>query len=150
MSANSSAEYQRRWREANRERLREWGRAYYQKNKDKRRAQNKAERERNRERYAELNRRYREANREVLSKKQRVRRYKITVEEFDRMLADQNGCCAVCGDAFTSTKHCHIDHDHSTQAIRGILCRDCNHALGNVRDSVERLQKLIAYLVSRA
>lgn len=42
----------------------------------------------------------------------------------------------------------HVDHDHKTGAIRGVLCSSCNHALGMVRDSIETLSGLIVYLSS--
>ena len=146
MSANSSADYNRRWREANRERLRKWGRDYYGKNRKKMLAQRRSERERNRDRYTETNRRYREANREVLSLKEKARRYGLLLADLAELLRKQRGRCAACGDKFTDSKHQHVDHDHATGKVRGILCRGCNHALGNVNDDVERLLELVAYL----
>jgi len=69
------------------------------------------------------------------------RRYGITMAEVDAMIADQGGMCAVC-----SGKPEHVDHDHKTSRVRGILCFNCNQALGNVRDNPEVLQGLIDYL----
>jgi hypothetical protein len=40
----------------------------------------------------------------------------------------------------------HVDHDHTTGQIRGLLCADCNMAIGILRDSVKTLRNLIAYL----
>lgn len=82
------------------------------------------------------------------------KRYGITADEFDEMLAKQGGCAA-CGAIETDGKYWHVDHDHEccpTQAsscgkcIRGILCHGCNTALGNVKDSPARLRALIEYL----
>ena len=59
------------------------------------------------------------------------RRYGITVDDYNRMLASQDGHCALCTlypDA-THERFC-VDHDHITGKIRGILCKFCNSKLG--------------------
>lgn len=81
----------------------------------------------------------------------RKRTYKhirgITTDERDRMLVAQGGVCACCGrDAPGSVKGWHVDHDHITGVIRGVLCANCNIALGQVDDNIEHLQKLIDYI----
>jgi hypothetical protein len=58
------------------------------------------------------------------------RRYGITAEHYDRMLAEQSGVCAICCEA----PAVHVDHDHVTKRIRGLLCFNCNGALGQFRD----------------
>ncbi|HWB67634.1 MAG TPA: endonuclease VII domain-containing protein [Mycobacteriales bacterium] len=70
------------------------------------------------------------------------RRYGIGQAEVDRMLAEQRGECAVCGKPDPE----HIDHDHATGQVRGLLCFNCNQALGNVRDNPTVLRGLISYL----
>src|SRR5262249_9765158 len=73
------------------------------------------------------------------------RRYGITVADVDAMIADQGGTCAVCLGPPE-----HVDHDHKTKRVRGVLCFNCNQALGNVRDAPEVLQGLIDYLADAA
>jgi hypothetical protein len=75
---------------------------------------------------------------------QRKRRYGLSGEEYVAMLDRQNGSCAVCG----STKRLCVDHDHSTGAIRKILCDFCNKALGMVEDDAQRLRALADYIES--
>lgn len=58
------------------------------------------------------------------------------------MIEAQGGVCAAC----KTDKPKHVDHDHKTGRVRGMLCSLCNQALGNVRDDVKRLQGLINYL----
>ena len=70
------------------------------------------------------------------------RRYGIGQAEVDAMLAEQGGLCAAC----RTDEPKHVDHDHKTGRVRGMLCFLCNQALGNVRDDVRRLQGLIDYL----
>ena len=53
--------------------------------------------------------------------------------------------CAICG----SPERLVVDHNHTTGAVRGVLCSDCNVALGLFSDSVERLESAIVYLRSR-
>jgi hypothetical protein len=71
----------------------------------------------------------------------------ISYEERDQLLVKQGNCCAACGATEPgSQKGWHVDHSHRTGAIRGVLCATCNIALGQVNDSVTRLQQLIDYL----
>ncbi|WP_233558698.1 endonuclease VII domain-containing protein [Micromonospora radicis] len=69
-------------------------------------------------------------------------RYGIGQAEFDELLAEQGGVCGVCGDPDPE----HVDHDHRTGWVRGILCFNCNGGLGQFRDSPTRLARAITYL----
>jgi hypothetical protein len=73
------------------------------------------------------------------------RRYGIGQVDVDRMLAEQGGTCAVCDKPDPE----HVDHDHKPGAVRGMLCFNCNQALGNARDDVDVLWRLRAYLIVR-
>jgi hypothetical protein len=64
------------------------------------------------------------------------------VEHFDQMFAEQNGVCAI----YTEAKAEHVDHDHKTGRVRGLLCFNCNGALGQFRDREELMVKAVAYL----
>jgi len=78
------------------------------------------------------------------------RTYGITPEDYNQMLKEQDGRCAIClGDDPKSPKrvnHWYIDHCHTTGKIRGLLCNACNRALGNFGDSIETLENAILYL----
>lgn len=122
---------------------------------------NRDYRERNRPQLLEKQARYREENRERLREEQRelskrgyhrnyhlVRTYGITAEQFDRMAYEQGYVCAACGEPEQSKNgHLHVDHDHETGQIRGLLCQRCNTAIGQAGDDPERLVKLSAYLL---
>lgn len=73
-----------------------------------------------------------------------LRRYGLTPEQYDAMLAEQDGRCAVC--RCTSSRRLHVDHCHETGRVRGLLCFNCNSALGHAKDDTQRLQALIRYL----
>jgi hypothetical protein len=62
------------------------------------------------------------------------------------MLDSQDHKCKVCFVDLKPGRGTHIDHDHQTGKIRGILCRHCNLALGHAKDDPKILQALIDYL----
>lgn len=87
------------------------------------------------------------AHYKMLVEKSRLKlEYGITLEDRDKMIAAQGNKCAVCETSFTKTP-C-IDHDHTTGAIRGLLCRHCNLMLGYAKDNPGTLRKAIAYLAT--
>lgn len=75
------------------------------------------------------------------------KKYKMTLEDFHDRLAAQNGACAICKRTDPGwRKDWHIDHDHKTERVRGILCQACNLLLGMSKDNIELLQNAIEYL----
>ncbi len=62
------------------------------------------------------------------------------------MFARQGGVCAVCLREPTPGISLHVDHDHETGRIRGLLCFRCNNALGDLEDDADRLLAAVAYL----
>lgn len=75
-------------------------------------------------------------------------RFGIDKDEFDAMLASQNGACKICLGVSpgASKKHFSVDHDHKTGKIRGILCHGCNAGLGMFQDNPEALIAASNYL----
>lgn len=80
------------------------------------------------------------------------RQFGITVQQFEEMLEAQAGCCAICGELPQESKghrnkhRLHVDHDHETGVVRGLLCNNCNAGLGYLGDSVKNLRKAVKYL----
>lgn len=74
----------------------------------------------------------------------RCRSYKFGDEALRR--AKEATHCEACGDELGERWDRHIDHDHATNAFRGILCRPCNLALGLQQDNAERLRLLADYI----
>ena len=72
-----------------------------------------------------------------------IYRYGITREEFQTMYKDQKGLCGICSEY---KKVLHVDHNHTTKKIRGLLCGHCNRGLGLFKDNKNNLQKAIKYL----
>lgn len=121
--------YRKLWTEKNRDRLREL---------DRQRKQ------RNREKIALLARlRYRKNSQKELDRI-RLNKYGVTGEEFRRMLKKQGLKCPIC--TRNITKNPSVDHNHLTGKIRGLICNNCNLAMGNAEDSPERLRAMADYL----
>jgi hypothetical protein len=88
-------------------------------------------------------------------KYQLMKFFGITIEEVYAMLKAQNHKCAICGGEIkysiknhpgTNAKAPHVDHNHITGSVRGLLCFKCNAGLGNFGDKIETLSAAIAYL----
>lgn len=91
----------------------------------------------------------------LLSRIRLIQRYGLTLEQYHQMLEDQDYACKICKlDEATYRKRLSIDHDHSCcpgdkscgKCVRGLLCSNCNMALGNAKDSIQILQDMIEYL----
>jgi len=87
------------------------------------------------------------------AKAQYLRRtYNITIDQYDQMLADQNGQCAICGT--NEPEWFDVDHDHACcdkkgscgACVRGLLCNDCNTAIARLKDSPTRARAAASYL----
>lgn len=96
--------------------------------------------------YADGTRRCRTCSQEW-SSRQRLSRYGLTIEDYESLLSEQNGVCAICNDPMTTYRNQHIDHDHLTGQVRGILCSQCNTAIGKFKDSPEIIIKAAEYIM---
>lgn len=77
--------------------------------------------------------------------------YGVSISEVEQALKDQNYLCAICKEpGFEMNKYVrsplNLDHCHDTKKFRGMLCHNCNRALGLFKDNVERLETAISYL----
>lgn len=72
----------------------------------------------------------------------------ITEDDYDRILAEQGGGCAICGDTKPDKRRrrLYVDHCHETKMIRGLLCGKCNSGIGMFRDDPGLLMAAIAHL----
>ena len=73
-------------------------------------------------------------------------KYGITLEEYNNLFKEQNGCCACCGKHQVEQKRRFaVDHCHETLAIRGLLCDCCNTAIGKLGDTIEGVENALNY-----
>lgn len=143
----TDAAYHREWRAKNQERYKEINRRSREKNAEavalsqaKYRASHIEEiRAKRRAEYA--------ANREKYRLRHLLKEYGLSIEQYNEILHRQGGVCAICK---KTPEKFHVDHDHQTGQVRGLLCSPCNVVLGLMKDLPERLRAAAAYLDSAA
>ncbi|HMK11483.1 MAG TPA: endonuclease VII domain-containing protein [Acidimicrobiales bacterium] len=77
------------------------------------------------------------------------RKFGITQEQYERRLREQGGGCAVCKRPPKPGKSLHVDHDHETGRVRGLLCFRRNAALGQLDDDLERIEAALTYVATK-
>jgi hypothetical protein len=92
-------------------------------------------------------REYRRENREAERSGHLRRTFGLTLEEYEQLLAAQGGRCAICRSE-PGKISLHVDHDHETGKVRGLLCFRCNGGAGQFKEDVELLARAIDYLDS--
>lgn len=82
----------------------------------------------------------------------KLRKYGLTPEQYDERIKVQKGLCAICNrperalGKFGKVKELAVDHCHTSERVRGLLCQNCNIALGGFEDNPNLLRNAIAYL----
>ena len=126
---------QKAWRERNHERLVLYSRRHYAKNPKRRMEVGKAYRQRHPERY------------KLTVRASNLRRkFSVTIAQYDKMFANQNGCCIICKSPLRGNFG--VDHDHETKRVRGIACNWCNSYVLAKRNTPEILRLAADYLES--
>jgi Recombination endonuclease VII len=77
------------------------------------------------------------------------RNYGVTREQYNSLFESQGGKCAVCGkppDGSKKGNYLHVDHDHETGEVRGLLCSRCNRGMGHFKDDVAVMLAAAEYL----
>jgi ferric-dicitrate binding protein FerR (iron transport regulator) len=140
-------------KERRREKQRKYALAWRSRNPEKAKARAKAWREQNPEKDKAFKKasKLKHCEKIKVARKRRVlaKWYGITLEGFGSMLASQGGACACCGalDPGRSGDF-HVDHDHDTGEVRGLLCNRCNLGIGMLGDSLAGIEKAHRYLMT--
>lgn len=138
-----NADYQKQYRVKNANKLKEGQRRYYQ---DHRAELIVAQTERDRKRKPEIKEYHAGWYQRRGRDKQLQKTYGITLGQYNKMLADQSGVCAICNGICQAKKCLSVDHDHITGVIRGLLCHACNVGLGKFKDNPIILREAALYL----
>lgn len=135
---NSSDGYTYQCKECRNKKYRE----YYAAHPEKRKEKNDKQKDLRKEYYSNPERKF------AYRKRYIEREFGIKYEDYDKMLEEQHGVCAICGKPETkpNAKYLAVDHNHETGEVRGLLCNNCNRALGLLKDNVDVLQNAINYL----
>ncbi len=124
----------RKWYHRNREYANEVHRKWYQENKGRAQALARAWGDAHPNERAEV------------MKKSSLKKYGLTTLQYHHLHEIQKGLCGICGKSLESGVH--VDHDHKTRYVRGLLCPKCNIGLGHFEDNPDLLTKAAAYLRS--
>ena len=73
-------------------------------------------------------------------------KFGISIDDFNKMLAAQDGVCAICREKNFLDRRLAVDHDHATSIVRGLLCTGCNGMLGLSKDRPGVLRAAAEYL----
>jgi hypothetical protein len=83
-------------------------------------------------------------------------KYGIGVEDYERMVEEQKGVCALCSKPEAAkdgrsgrVRRLAVDHCHETEKVRGLLCYRCNHLIGCLGDNLEAAERLVRYMKGR-
>lgn len=85
------------------------------------------------------------------TRKSKLRKFGLTIEDYERMLLEQDGVCAICRRPETARNQhgpirLSVDHCHKTNRVRGLLCGNCNNGIGRFKDDPLILQSATDYL----
>jgi hypothetical protein len=75
-----------------------------------------------------------------------LKKYGITTAHYDLLLAKQGGACAICHGLNPNGQRLSVDHCHTTNEVRGLLCALCNDGIGKFQDDTQRMQAAIEYI----
>lgn len=122
--------------------------------KDCMRILSKEYRDKNKDRIKRVAQARHNSNPDIRKNRVLIKTYNISLEEYNAMVEAQEGLCAVCGRS--DDRSLCVDHDHSCcpgkkscgKCIRGLLCNDCNRALGLLGDSSDRVASALGYLTN--
>lgn len=82
---------------------------------------------------------------DLIKLRHKLKKHGATLEDYITKFEQQNGCCAICRQHVIG-RTMDIDHDHSTNKFRGLLCRNCNLGLGYFHDNPDHLNSAIQYI----
>ena len=107
----------------------------------------------NKESWAKYMREYRKKNPEIMRKIDLKKNYGLSWDQYTQLLLKQNSVCAICHKPETKLDWqtnrqlpLSVDHCHTSGKVRGLLCADCNRALGMFQDSPEILSNAVLYV----
>lgn len=125
----------------------------YQNNSDKIKLKSRLWRKNNLEKAKLINKTWRKNNPKKI-KELKLKKYGITVDQYNEMLVSQNGVCAICLKYETDTDNrsgkiraLAVDHNHITGEVRQLLCGSCNKAIGLLQDNPLLVKNVADYLI---
>ena len=139
------------WAENNKERHKKRQTEYFKRNKEKIYARIREANRRNPEKRKAIQDRYKKTHPDYTRTKHFRRRYGFGLLDYRKILSEQGGLCCICnkpemGILKGRLKLLAVDHCHKTGFVRGLLCQNCNRALGCIQDDIAILDSMRKYL----
>lgn len=148
MTTEKKRAYMKEWREKNIDRLRIQEKAYFKKWRASHLEEDRAYKRRyhwdNRHKILSYQRSKKLSRPEIYENYRLKHKYGITKSDYENLLKKQNGKCAICGER--SEKKLHVDHNHETGRVRGLLCHNCNITIGRMKENPDALRSAAEYL----
>lgn len=138
------------WKQQNKEKVKAYKKTWDEQNKAHKAAYKKEWDAKNAEKRKEADKRFKRNNPLYNVEKHLKGSYGISIEDYNFLLQQQQFKCQCCGIESEKAQRgkLFVDHCHNSGKIRGLLCQQCNTALGMVKDNVETLYKLATYLLN--
>lgn len=147
--------YSKKYREENKDKLAVKKRQWRLDNIERISAVDKAYRNANKDRLNDLTKIWKKANPDKTARMERKsmlkKKYGMSLEDYDNLLYSQNHSCAICLTHQSDLRRILVvDHDHATNSVRGLLCNECNRAIGLMKDDEDILYNAASYLSERS
>lgn len=147
ITKEKKTKYDKKYYLKNRDKVIAQSKTYYLNNKAKVIKRSAEWKKKNLQKFLESNKKWKKKNPDKLLTYKLKSKFGLTLEDYRVMWANQNNSCAICWKpGARHIKTLHIDHNHKTGKVRGLLCNECNLGLGLFKDDIYRLQNAIYYL----
>lgn len=141
------SQYNKEWFERNPDKITQYNSAYYQRNKEASKERSRKYRLENKDKLKEYRLKNSERNKKYCINQALIRRYGITLKQYNELLSKQNHTCGICGaNSSDFSKRLAVDHCHTTNKVRGLLCSNCNTLLGLSKENTTILLNAITYI----
>lgn len=140
-----SKQYNKEWRKNNPERAKELYKKNHKKYRDKEKEYNSNNKDKSRIRVQRFRDKWGTAYLQGIIKKSQLKKlYNLSIQDYFILLDKQDLKCAICGkDIYPHHRDTHVDHDHVTGKVRGLLCSQCNPALGNLEPYLDKAKEYV-------
>ena len=120
---------------------------YYEQNKERLLKKQRKDRKQNPKKYKEYDKIHYKKYKKQYIERSLKKNYGLTLDDYNKMFNEQQGCCAICGIHQSELKRAlDTDHNHKNGQIRQLLCNSCNRLLGHSKENIEILKLAIKYL----
>lgn len=145
-SKDRAKAYFKQWQRENRGKCNEYSKRWYERNRSQHLAATKKWKAANNEKMREWLKQWQRDNKSHINELRLIRKYGLTLKDWKELSIQQRNRCKICA----RKVKLHVDHNHKTNKVRGLLCANCNQALGLFFESRKSLYRAISYLETKS